>query len=302
MVIGLCIDLSRNLFKKNNETHNGQWKKVSSGVNEIRGKTLGIVGYGRIGTQVSIMAEAMGMHVCYYDIEKKLPFGNVKSVSSLDELLSISDIVSLHVPATEFSRNLINSERLKLMKKTAYLINTSRGRVVNIEDLVFALDNEIIKGAALDVFPQEPSGNSAAFISPLQRFENVILTPHVAGATEEAQMKIGEFVSHKLISFITKGDTEGATNFPALALPPQENTIRILHIHKNIPGIMSQINSTLADKKISILGEYLRTTHEIGYVVFDIERHEEINIIQEEAEIIRQLKKIKGTINARILY
>lgn len=213
----------------------------------------------------------------------------------MEELLAIADIVTLHVPGTDSTRNMMNEKRLRLMKKTAYLINTSRGKVVDIEALIKVLDDDGIRGAALDVFPQEPTDNTIPFINPLQRFDNVILTPHVGGATEEAQMKIGEFVSNKLISFVTKGNTEGATNFPELSLPPQENTHRILHIHQNVPGILSQINSIFTERKTQILGEYLRTTGDIGYVVFDVEK-------QEKTDIINELKKIKGTISARILY
>lgn len=295
MVIGLCIGLFRDLFYKNIAAHEGIWKKTANGAHELRGKVIGIVGYGRIGSQVSILAEAMGMQVIYYDVEQKLCIGNVRSVPTLEELLSNSDIVTLHLPETPATENLINRERLKLMKKSAFLINTSRGRVVNIEALAEILQNKEISGAAIDVFSNEPSNNSIPFVNPLQHLENVILTPHIGGATEEAQKNIATAVSQKLIYFLDRGTTEGAVNFPALALPSNENTHRILHIHRNIPGIVSQINKFLADREINILAQYLKTMPELGYIVLDISN-------KNSNGIIKELRKIEGTIRARVLY
>jgi len=295
LVIGLCIVLMRDLFNKNAAAHAGQWKKISAGAHEIRGKTIGIVGYGRIGSQISILAEALGMHVFYYDIEQKLSLGNVKAVAKLEELLGLADIVTLHVPETKQTRNLIGLEQLKAMKPSAYLINTSRGQVVDPDALAEALKSKQIRGAAIDVFRKEPEDNKTPFKSPLQGLENIILTPHIGGATEEAQENIAQAVSQKLIYFINRGNTEGAVNFPNLALSPIENVHRILHIHRNVPGMLSQINKIFADRHINILGQYLRTTQEIGYVVFDIEKSYKDHIID-------ALKHIEGTISVRILY
>lgn len=295
LIIGLCIVLMRDLFKKNAAARIGKWRKTSHGAHEIRGKTLGIVGYGLIGTQVSILAEAMGMHVCYYDVEKKLSIGNVKALTSLEELLAISDIVTLHVPETPSTCYMMNKEHFQLMKKTAFLINTSRGKVVDDDAIYEALESKAIAGAALDVFQQEPANASMPFTSPLQKLDNVILTPHIGGSTEEAQMNIMLTVSKKIINFLCSGTTEGAVNFPILSLPPNEHTHRILHIHHNIPGVLFQINRILAENGINIYAQYLKTTQEIGYVVFDIEK-------KYEDTLIDVLTKIKGTIRARILY
>lgn len=296
LVIGLCIVLLRDLFNKNAAAHAGKWKKMSEGAHEMRGKTLGIIGYGRIGSQLSILAEAMGMQVCYYDIDQKLSIGNVRAVPTLEELLSISDIVTLHVPETPQTRNMINRERLGLLKKSAYLINTSRGKVVDLEALTEVLSAKVIKGAAIDVFQQEPADSKTPFESPLQKLDNVILTPHIGGATEEAQENIGLAVTQKLLYFINRGSTEGATNFPGLSLPANENAHRILHVHQNIPGMLSQINKIFADRNINILAQYLKTTQEVGYVVFDIEKAYKDN------HMLEALKNIKGTIRVRILY
>ena len=295
MVICLAIALLRGIFPKNAAAHAGKWNKLTAGAHEVRGKTLGIVGYGRIGSQVSILAESLGMHVIYYDIEKKLSIGNSKPVATLEALLSNSDIVSLHVPETPLTKNLINREKLKLFKKTAFLINTSRGNVVEIQALAELLSKKEIKGAAVDVFPREPHDNTIPFVTPLQGLENVIMTPHVGGATEEAQENIAVTVALKLIHFVDRGSTEGSPNFPELTLNPNQNSHRILHIHRNIPGILSQINKILADKNINILAQYLRTNKDIGYVVFDIQKDYRDHLID-------ALQNIEGTIRARILY
>lgn len=295
MVIGLCIVLMRDLFSKNAAAHAGEWRKFAQGAHEIRGKKLGIIGYGRIGSQVSIMAEALGMQVCYYDTERKLDIGNVKQVVSLNELLENSDIVTLHVPETSHTQQLMNRENLKKLKKNAILINTSRGKVVDNEALAEMLRNKELKAAAIDVFPKEPSGSHERFENPLMNLENAILTPHIGGATEEAQENIAVAVSQKLVSFVNSGITEGATNFPMISLPPHEGANRILHVHENVPGMLSQINKVFSDRHINILAQYLQTNQEIGYVVFDIQKNHHTNLIED-------LKKIKGTIRARILY
>lgn len=295
MVIGLVIGLLRDLFAKNQAAHKGKWNKVTTDAHELRGKVLGIVGYGRIGSQVSVLAEGLGMRVIFYDIEKKLALGNAKAVHSLDELLKQADVVSLHVPETPQTKNLITREKLHAMKKGARLINTSRGNVVDIAALEEALETKHLRGAAVDVYPKEPSDNNEKFVTPLQNFEQAILTPHIGGATEEAQEGIGLFVAEKLVHFLDRGSTEGSPNFPELALLPNENTHRILHIHENVPGMLSQINKILADKNINISAQYLKTNDTIGYVVFDIEKTHSHHLIE-------SLQTIPGTIRARILY
>lgn len=294
-IIGLCILLMRDLFNKSQAARAGKWKKVTKGSHELRGKMLGIIGYGRIGSQVSILAEAMGMQVCYYDIERKLSLGNAKALTTLEELLALSDIVTLHVPETPSTVNMINAKALKRMKKTAYLINTSRGKVVDAQALSEALKDKTIQGAAVDVFHVEPENSATPFVTPLQQLDNVILTPHIGGATEEAQENIALSMAQKLINFINRGSTEGAANFPSLSLPPNEATHRILHIHHNVPGMLMQINKVLADRNINILAQYLRTTAEVGYVVLDIEKSYKNHLVE-------ALKVIPGTIRIRILY
>lgn len=295
MTIGLIIALLRDLYTKSNYAHAGQWHKFTEGSHEIRGKTLGIVGYGRIGSQVSILAESLGMRVLYYDIEKKLSMGNAKAVANLDELIHLSDVITLHVPETKQTKNLINKEQLKAFKPSAYLINTSRGNVVDILALDEALDKKKLKGAAVDVYPKEPEDSTVPFVNPLQRHPNVIMTPHIGGATMEAQESIGVSVAQKLIYFLDRGSTEGSPNFPQLSLSPNEQTHRILHIHHNIPGMLSQINTILAGKNINITAQYLQTNPEIGYVVLDIDKGQGKNLLKD-------LQAIEGTIRARILY
>jgi D-3-phosphoglycerate dehydrogenase len=295
MTIGLIISLLRDLYAKSNDAHAGRWHKFTEGSHEIRGKTLGIVGYGRIGSQVSILAESLGMRVLYYDIEKKLSMGNAKSVPTLEELISHADVVTLHVPETKQTKNLIGKEQLKLFKKGGYLINTSRGNVVDIQALDEALESKKLKGAAVDVYPKEPEDSTVPFVNPLQRHPHVIMTPHIGGATVEAQESIAISVAQKVIYFLDRGSTEGSPNFPQLSLSPNEQTHRILHIHNNIPGMLSQINTKLAEKNINIIAQYLQTNAEIGYVVFDIQKAESKNLLKE-------LQGIEGTIRARILY
>ncbi|MBK6749416.1 MAG: phosphoglycerate dehydrogenase [Pyrinomonadaceae bacterium] len=295
LVIGLCVMLIRKISDKNAAAHRGEWLKESKGSFELRGKTLGIIGYGNIGSQVSNLAEAMGLHVIYYDIATKLPLGNAKPTRELTELLKHSNIVTLHVPSDETTRNMINAETLKSMRKGSILINHSRGDVVDLDALKDALESGKLAGAAVDVFPEEPEKSGDAFYSVLQNLPNVILTPHVGGSTEEAQANIGLDVTAKLIKYLEFGDSQGSHTVPPMSLSPQAGTHRILHIHRNIPGILGQINSRLSKNKINITGQVLRTNDQIGYVILDIES----KLSKDAFEI---LKSIKGTIRARMVY
>jgi D-3-phosphoglycerate dehydrogenase len=295
LVIASSIMLIRRIPDKNRSAHEGIWMKDSTGSHELRGKTLGIVGYGNIGSQVSVLAEAMGMKVLFYDTETKMPLGNAQSKKTLKELLGASDIVTLHVPDLPSTRNLINKNNLKYFKEGAMLINYARGGVVDLAALKEALEKKELGGAAVDVYPEEPVKNGDKFITPLQKLSNVILTPHIGGSTEEAQHSIGEDVSNKLFNFLEKGITTGSHTVPALNLPSHENTHRILHIHKNVPGVLSQINSRLSSHKINIASQYLKTNDDIGYVVLDVNK----NLSKEALEL---LKDIKETIKVRLVY
>ncbi len=295
LVIASAIMLIRKIPDKNKAAHEGIWLKDSKGSHELRGKTLGIIGYGNIGSQVSVLAESLGMKVIFYDIETKMPLGNAEDKSSLKELLKASDIITLHVPDSPTTRNIINKTTLKFCKPTAMLINYARGKVVDIPALKNALVNNELGGAAIDVYPEEPEKSGDTFITPLQGLSNVILTPHIGGSTEEAQQNIGEDVSAKLFNFLEKGITTGSHTVPALSLPPQEGTHRILHIHKNVPGVLSEINTKLSEHKINILAQYLKTNEEIGYVVLDVSK----NISGSALELLR---KVKETIKVRLLY
>lgn len=295
LVIGLSIMLIRRIPDKNKAAHEGVWMKDAKGSYELRGKTLGIVGYGNIGSQVSVLAEGMGMKVKFYDVERKLPLGNAEDAKSLKELLSSSDIVTLHVPETSQTTNLINKTNLKYFKKGAILINYARGEVVDLDALRKFIVDGHIGGAAIDVFPWEPEKNGDRFQTPIQDLPNVILTPHIGGSTEEAQQNIGDDVSAKLLSYLDKGISFGSHTVPGLALPPQEGTHRILHIHENVPGVLSEINTQLSRHNINILGQYLKTNDEIGYVVLDVDK-------QISGKAQQLLKEVKGTIKVRMLY
>ncbi|MEP6596018.1 MAG: phosphoglycerate dehydrogenase [Ginsengibacter sp.] len=295
LVIASSIMLIRKIPDKNKAAHEGIWLKDSTGSHELRGKTLGIIGYGNIGSQVSVLAESLGMKVIFYDAETKMPLGNAEDKNSLKELLKFADIVTLHVPDLPSTQNLINKTTLKYFKRTAILVNYSRGSVVDLVALQKALLNNDLGGAAIDVYPEEPEKNGDKFVSPLQGLRNVILTPHIGGSTEEAQQNIGEDVSNKLFNFLEKGITTGSHTVPALSLPPQEGTHRILHIHNNVPGVLSEINTTLSEHKINILAQYLKTNDEIGYVVLDVNK----NISGNALEL---LKQVKETIKVRMLY
>ena len=295
LVIASSIMLIRKIPDKNKAAHKGIWLKDSTGSHELRGKTLGIIGYGNIGSQVSVLAESLGMKVIFYDTETKMPLGNAEDKSSLKELLRFSDIITLHVPDLPATRNIINKTTLKYCKPTAMLINYARGQVVDIPALKNALVEKELGGAAIDVFPSEPQQNGDPFVSPLQGLSNVILTPHIGGSTEEAQLNIGEDVSNKLFNFLEKGITTGSHTIPGLSLPPQEGTHRILHIHNNVPGVLSEINTELSKNKINILGQYLKTNDDIGYVVLDVDKNLSGNALE-------LLKKVKETIKVRMLY
>ncbi|MGQ0737789.1 MAG: phosphoglycerate dehydrogenase [Bacteroidota bacterium] len=295
LVIGAAIMLIRRVPDKNKAAHEGIWMKEAKGSYELRGKTLGIIGYGNIGSQVSVLAEALGMKVFFYDVETKLPLGNAEDAKSLKELLRRADVVTLHVPETLQTKNLIGKANLKHFKKGAILINYARGEVVDLDALRKAILDGNISGAAVDVFPLEPEKNGDHFKTPLQDCPNVILTPHIGGSTEEAQQNIGEDVSVKLFNYLEKGITFGSHTVPALALPPQEGSHRILHIHNNVPGVLSEINTRLSNNKINILGQYLKTNDDIGYVVLDVNK----NL---SAHALQLLREVKGTIKVRMLY
>jgi D-3-phosphoglycerate dehydrogenase len=295
LVIGSSIMLIRKIIDKNKAAHEGSWMKDASGSHELRGKTLGIIGYGNIGSQVSVLAEGLGMKVIFYDVETKLPLGNAADVKSLRDLLQQADIVTLHVPETKTTKNIINKTNFKFFKKGAILLNYARGEVVELASLKKALVEGNLSGAAIDVFPVEPEKNGDKFVTELQGLSNVLLTPHIGGSTQEAQSNIGVDVSNKLFNYLEKGISTGSHSIPELALPPQEGAHRILHIHKNVPGVLSQINTLLGKNNINILGQYLKTNDQIGYVVLDIDKHLSKNAIE-------LMRSVKETIKVRMLY
>jgi len=295
LVIGAAIMLIRRISDKNIAAHNGIWNKEAKGSFELRGKTMGIIGYGNIGTQLSVMAEAMGMKVKFYDIETKLPLGNASSVKSIKDLVSSSDIISLHVPETNQTKNLISKAVINQFKQGAILINYARGEVVDLEALSIAIKDKQVSGAAIDVFPIEPEKNGDKFTTPLQGLSNVILTPHIGGSTEEAQENIGEDVSIKLYQYLERGVSYGSHTIPSISLPPVEHAHRILHIHNNVPGVLSAINTVMSKNKINIVGQYLKTNDEIGYVVLDVDS-------KLSKTAIALLKEVKHTIRVRMLY
>lgn len=295
LVIGLFVMLIRRIPDKNRSAHEGIWLKDAAGSYELRGKTLGIVGYGNIGSQVSILAENLGLNVIYYDILTKLPLGNAKQVKTLKELLKKSDIVTLHVPSTPETKNMFDAKTLKEIKKGAIFVNYSRGDVVDLDALKKLLESEKLSGAAIDVFPSEPKKKGDEFETVLQNLSNVILTPHIGGSTQEAQVNIGFDAASKLINYLELGTSTGSHTVPTVSLSPQEDTHRILHIHKNKPGVLSEINSKLSDGGINIVGQFLKTNEEIGYVILDIDR----KLSKKAFEI---LKKIDGTIKTRMVY
>ena len=271
LVIAQAILLLRRIPEKNARAHRGAWDKNAQGAYEVRNKTLGIIGYGNIGAQVGILAESVGMRVCYFDTESKLPLGNAAAVTTLDELLAQADAVTLHVPGGASTENLINRERLTRMKPSAVLINASRGGVVDIEALNIAIRENRLAGAALDVFPIEPSGQDEEFVSPLRGLDNVILTPHIGGSTEEAQENIGREVADKLARYLRAGTTRSAVNFPEIAYLPREARSRLLHIHHNEPGVIARMNAVFAHHGLNIVAQQLQTRGELGYAVTDVD-------------------------------
>lgn len=295
LVIGLSILLIRRIVDKNKAAHEGKWMKDAKGSFELRGKTLGIIGYGNIGKQVSILAEGLGLKVIFFDTMTKLTIGNATSCHTLEELVSKADIITLHVPETSQTKNMINETVIKQIKKGGILINYARGEVVDLDALAVALKSGDLSGAAIDVFPIEPEKNGEAFSSPLQGLSNVILTPHIGGSTQEAQENIGVDVSSKLVAFLEKGITWGSHSVPPINLPLLEGAHRILHIHNNVPGVLSEINTALGNAKINILGQYLTTNQSIGYVVLDVDK-------KLSTDALALLKEVKGTIKVRMLY
>ena len=295
LVIAEVIGLSRHLYDRSREVHEGRWRKVADGSREVRGKTVGIVGYGHIGTQVGVMAEMMGMRVIYYDVLARMPHGNNRPVKTLPELLAEADFVTMHVPATNATREMIGAEQIALMKPGAFLLNLSRGSVVVIAALADALRRGHLAGAAVDVYPEEPESNSDAFASDLRGLNNVILTPHVGGSTEEAQAAIGQEVSASLIKFLNSGATTGAVNFPEIEMPTEPGKHRILNVHRNVPGVLSDINKIVSDHRANIRSQVLSTDNAIGYLMMDLD--------QDVAESVRKgIAELSTNIRTRILY
>ena len=298
LVLAEIVLLMRGIPQRNAAVHRGGWIKTATGSHEVRGKCLGIVGYGHIGTQVGLLAEALGMRVVFYDIETKLALGNVQVLPSLDALLDLADVVTLHVPETPGTFRMIGAEQLARMKPGSHLVNAARGTVVDIDALVAALESQHLAGAAIDVFPMEPKANDEEFISPLRRFDNVLLTPHVGGSTEEAQQNIGLEVAGKLLKYSNNGSTLSSVNFPEVSLPEHPGKHRLLHIHHNRPGVLSRINAIFSEQRINIAGQYLQTNARIGYVVIDLDSHERA----ETLHLKKRLEEVDGTIRSRILY
>ncbi|MDL2409474.1 phosphoglycerate dehydrogenase [Rhizobium calliandrae] len=297
LVIGEIIMLTRQIFPRSASAHSGGWEKSAVGSREVRGKTLGIVGYGNIGSQLSVLAESMGMNVRYFDPSDKLRHGNSESMATLGELLEISDYVTMHVPETSSTRNMITEAELRQMKKGAIFINNSRGTVVDLEALAMVLKEGHLAGAAVDVFPKEPASNKERFETPLQGLDNVILTPHIGGSTEEAQERIGKEVSRKLVEYSDVGSTIGAVNFPQVQLAPRPNGTRFIHVHENRPGILNSLNAIFSSRGLNIVGEFLQTYGDMGYVVIEAE-----GVGQTADGILDALRQIPGTIRTRLLY
>ncbi len=298
LVLAEVVMLMRGIPFRNAAAHRGLWEKTAAGSQEVRGKCLGIVGYGHIGTQVGVLAESFGMNVVYYDIETKLAMGNARAMPTLAALLEAADIVTLHVPETPQTFRMIGAEQLAWMKEGARLINAARGTLVDIDALVYSLQTKHLAGAAIDVFPKEPKGAGEEFLSPLRGFDNVLLTPHIGGSTEEAQQNIGTEVAAKLIKYSNNGSTLFAVNFPEVSLPEHPGKHRLLHTHRNQPGVLSAINAIFSELRINIAGQYLQTNAHIGYVVIDIETDE-----RAETQLLkRRLDEVPGTIRTRILY
>jgi D-3-phosphoglycerate dehydrogenase len=297
LVIGEIVMLLRRTFPKSTAAHEGQWDKSAADSHEVRGKTLGIVGYGNIGSQLSYLAEAMGMRVIFFDHTDKLRHGNTEPADSLHTLLSQSDIVSLHVPETPATHGMIGKAEIAAMKKGAYLINNSRGTVVDLDALAEGLRSGHLRGAAVDVFPVEPASNKEPFVTPLQGLDNVILTPHIGGSTEEAQERIGAEVAKKLTDYSDVGTTVGAVNFPQVQLPSRTTGTRYIHVHRNVPGMLGRLNNAFSQRGLNITAQHLQTDGEIGYVVIEVEGQPE-----QSRETLEEIRTLEGTIRARLLY
>ena len=295
LVIAEAIMLMRGIPEKNAKAHRGEWLKSASDAYEVRGKTLGIIGYGNIGSQISVMAESIGMKVRFYDTVTKLPLGNAEQVRNLKELLQQAYVISLHAPDTESTRGLMGTKELAAMKPGAMLINAARGQIVDIDSLCKVLKSGHLGGAAIDVFPVEPKSNQEEFLSPLRQFDNVILTPHIGGSTQEAQANIGIEVAEKIVVYSDNGTSTSAVNFPQVALPAHANTHRLLHVHRNMPGVLSGINQLFSQYNINVAAQYLQTNDKVGYVVVDIEA-------EYSNDAIAALKAIEGTIRCRVLF
>lgn len=297
LVVAQAVMLMRGIPRKNAECHRGGWSKAADGSHEVRGKTLGIIGYGHIGTQVGVLAEGLGMRVVFHDIETKLSLGNARAAAGLDELLAVADVVTLHVPETPATKNMFGAAQLAAMKRGAHLINASRGTVVDIDALAAALASGHVGGAAVDVFPVEPKANGDEFLSPLRGLDNVLLTPHIGGSTLEAQDNIGVEVAAKLVRYSDNGSTLSAVNFPEVTLPEHEGSLRLLHIHRNVPGVLSKVNEIFSRHALNIDGQFLRTDPKVGYVVIDVSADEaQANALKDE------LAAIPGTLRTRVLY
>ncbi len=294
LVIAEMISLARQLCDRNTLAHKGEWMKTADGSHEVRGKTLGIIGYGHIGSQLSILAESMGLKVLFYDILKKLPLGNARSVNHLPELLGSSDFVSLHVPETDQTKEMIGPKELELMKQGSYLINASRGTVLNIAAVVQALKSGKLGGTAIDVFPMEPSSNKEKFSSELQGLRNVILTPHIGGSTEEAQFAIGQEVAESFRKYLKFGATTGAVNFPIIEIHKQPKVLRIMNVHRNEPGVLGEINSLVSKLGVNIQAQSLSTDNQIGYMIMDVE-------VSQGDDLADQIQKLPRSIRTRVM-
>ncbi|MEM6573897.1 MAG: phosphoglycerate dehydrogenase [Pseudomonadota bacterium] len=295
LVLAEMIMLVRGIPQRNAAAHRGEWAKSAENSFEVRGKTLAIIGYGHIGTQLGVLAEGLGMKVIFHDIVTKLPLGNAAAASSLHDALGAADVVSLHVPQTPQTENLMDAAAIDAMKPGSWLLNASRGNVVDIDSLAEALETGHVLGAAIDVFPTEPKGNDQPFESPLQKFDNVILTPHIGGSTAEAQINIAEEVSSKLVRYSDNGSTLSAVNFPEVTLPDHSGRHRIMHIHRNEPGVLRQVNKVFAEGHVNVAAQYLQTHNNVGYVVMDVET-------TDVKELLARLKSIEGTLRSRVLY
>ncbi|GEP11625.1 phosphoglycerate dehydrogenase [Methylobacterium gnaphalii] len=296
LTIGEIVMLLRRVPQRSIAAHAGGWDKSADGSFEVRGKTLGIVGYGNIGAQLSNLAEAMGMRVIFFDLTDKLRHGNTEPSDSLDALLAASDVVSLHVPETPQTAGLIDAARIRAMKPGSYLINNSRGTVVDLDALAEALKRGHLRGAAVDVFPIEPKSNSERFVSPLQGIDNVILTPHVGGSTEEAQDRIGSEVARKLVDYVETGSTLGAVNFPQVQIPPGKGSARFLHVHRNVPGVLGRVNAAFAQRGVNVSSQFLQTDGDLGYVVVEADA-----VPADQAGILASLGEIDGTVRTRLI-